>query len=127
MENANLIMAYHILFVDDDLPLRETLSLYLRRKGIAVTAAANSEEAKRLAEKGGFNAIILDVDLGGESGMELLDFFGQKYPELPVVMFTSAGTDAVLRADALARGAKGFFCKTESLGTLLSGVQKVMA
>ena len=85
------------------------------------------EEAERLAEKGGFTAVILDIDLGGESGMDLLDVFTKTYPELPVVMFTSAVGDIALRDDALARGAKGFFSKGESLEALLAAIQKVTA
>src|SRR6267378_264230 len=98
-------MNRHILFVDDDVPLRETLTMYFRMKGIKVTSAENSDEAKRLAEQGGFSAAILDVDLGSESGLDLLDVFKQKYPGLPVIMFTALAVDPALTKNALARGA----------------------
>ena len=120
-------MAGHILFIDDDLPLRETLSLYLRRNGIKVTSAGTCEEAQQLAEKGGFSGVILDIKLGCESGMELLSIFRKKYPDLPVVMFTSLGDDPALKSEAKARGARGFYPKTESLDALLSGVKEMLA
>ena len=119
-------MNRHILFVDDDVPLRETLTLFFRMRGIRVTSAENSEEANRLADQGGFSAAILDVDLGGESGLDLLDVFKRKYPGLPVIMFTALAHDPAITKDALARGASACICKGDSLETLMSGVERVL-
>jgi DNA-binding NarL/FixJ family response regulator len=95
-------------------------------KGIEVTSAGNSQEAMRLAAEGGFNAAILDVTLGNENGIDLLDNLTRHHPALPVVMFTSLGNDPVLRADSLRRGARGVFSKTESIETLFQGIAKVI-
>jgi DNA-binding response OmpR family regulator len=119
-------LAQHILFVDDDVPIRETLSLYFRMKGIAVTAAATRQEALDLAQKIPFNLAILDVDLGGENGLDLLESFKQSYPQLPVIMFTSLGSDAEVVKEALAKGATACLSKTESLDSLMIEVQRAL-
>ena len=116
----------HILFVDDEIPIRETLSLYFKMKKISVTTAENGEEAKKLVVKIPFTLIILDIDLGGENGLELLEFFKQNYSKLPVIMFTSLGYDPLLLKEALARGACAYMSKAESLDNLMKEVQRVM-
>lgn len=120
-------MSKRILFVDDDVPLRVTLSLYFKMKGFEVTAAENSRDAMKLAAEGKFNAAIVDIDMGDENGMDLLDSLTRQHPALPVVMFTSLGSDAALRADSMRRGAKGYFSKAEPIETLFEGVAKVIA
>src|SRR5258707_433906 len=81
-------MTPHLLFVDDDIPIRETLSLYFKKKGITVATAACGEEAIRLAEETAFNLAILDVNLGNEDGLDLLQTFRRLHSTLPVIMFT---------------------------------------
>src|SRR5439155_17875946 len=121
-----LNISSHILFVDDEVPVRETLSIYFKMKGIKVTAVGTGAEAMKLAETTDFTAIILDVRLDGESGLHLLEQFKAKYPNIPVAMFTAYGGDTDKMNDALARGASGYFCKGESLETLLNGVLRIM-
>ena len=120
-------MKQHILFVDDEVPLRETLSLYFKLKGFAVTAAESGAEARRLAKKHSFNLAIVDIDLGGENGLELLEFLKRAYPKLPVIMFTSLGYDPALVSEAMAKGASAYLSKTESLDNLLKEAQRTMA
>lgn len=119
-------MNQHILFVDDEVPIRETLSFYFKMKGINVTTAETGEEAVRLAEKIPFSLAILDVNLVEENGLELLGIFKREHPELPVIMFTSLGNDPVLSKQALAKGANAFISKTESLDSLMKEVQLAM-
>ena len=119
-------MSKHILFVDDEVPIRETLSLYFRRKGFLVTTAENAEQAQLAVKTNKFTLVILDVDLGGDNGLELLEFFKQMDPPLPVIMFTSLGYDPVLLKETMARGADAFMSKAESLDNLLKEVQRVV-
>lgn len=116
----------HILFVDDEVPVRETLSIYFRMKGIKVTAVGTGAEAMKAADTTNFSAIILDVRLDGESGLHLLERFRSKYPNIPVAMFTAYGGDTERMNEALAKGASAYFCKGESLETLLNGVLRIM-
>jgi DNA-binding NtrC family response regulator len=118
-------MTKRILFVDDDVPLRVTLSMYFKMKGIQVTAAENCHDALRLAEQGQFSAAIVDINMGDEDGMDLLDTLTLKYPALPVIMFSSLGDTPELRNTSLRRGAKGHFSKSEPIDTLYQGVRTI--
>ena len=116
-------MNSHILFVDDEAPIRELLSLYFRKKGLQVTAATTAQQAKELASATAFDVAILDVNLAGENGLDLLVFFKKNHPRTRVIIFTGlTGEDLVQHARAA--GADGFMRKTESLGDLFAEVTK---
>jgi len=119
-------MSPQLLFVDDDIPIRETLSLYFRKKGISVATAGSGEQAIRLAEKNPFNIAILDVNLDQENGLDLLQTFRRLYPDLPVIMFTGMSDDPILLEQAMAKGASAFMSKTDPLDKLFNEAQRVM-
>jgi len=119
-------MNQRILFVDDEVPIRELLSMYFRKHGCTVTTAATSEEALSLVGQEPFDLAILDVNLAGQSGLELLGVLKAKKPAMPVVIFTGLGSDPALVEEARAKGADGFMNKTESLGSLLREVQRLL-
>lgn len=114
----------HILFVDDEAPIRELLTLYFRKRGYEVTTAVCSADALRLVAQGAFQLAILDVDIAGENGLELLTALKARNVTLPVIMFTGLKTDEDLLAKSLASGADGFMRKTDSLHDLFAAVQR---
>jgi DNA-binding response OmpR family regulator len=95
-------------------------------KGVSVTAVGTGKEAMDLAQTKQFSAVILDLTLAGENGLDLLQRFKEKHPGVPVIMFTALAGDTEKMNEATARGASGYFCKGESLGTLLNGVLRLM-
>jgi DNA-binding NtrC family response regulator len=119
-------MSQHILFVDDEVPIRETLTLYFRAKGIAVSTAESGDEAIRMIEETPFDLVILDLNLGEENGLDLLDRLKAMHPSLPVIMFTSMGDDPVLLQEALAKGAVAYMSKTEPLDNLMKEAERAM-
>lgn len=116
-------MNSHILFVDDEPPIRELLSLYFRKKGLAVTAVSTTAEARAEVARGEFSLAILDVGLAGENGLELLSMLKHDYPQMPVIIFTGLGGEELLQS-AMAAGANGFMRKTSSLDSLYQEVSR---
>src|SRR5260370_22719111 len=106
----------HILFVDDEAPIREMLSLYFRKKGLQVTTAVTASEATKLVAEIPFSLAILDVELAGENGLDLLSSFKRNYTNLPVIIFTGLDGDEGLMEQARAPGANGFLATTETSG-----------
>jgi signal transduction histidine kinase/ActR/RegA family two-component response regulator len=85
----------HILVVDDEEPVRNTLTRLLRHLGYAVSVASGAREALTLVGAGAPapDLAIVDLtmpDLGGEATAELL---GIRWPDLPVI-FTSGYGDS---------------------------------
>jgi DNA-binding response OmpR family regulator len=115
-----------ILFVDDEAPIREMLSLYFQKKGWEVTAATDCAGALAAVEQTPFAVAILDVDIAGENGLELLSALKTRHPKLPVIMFTGLNSEENLLVQAMERGADGFMRKTDSLHELYAEVQRFM-
>ena len=100
------------------------LSLFFKKKGFSVTGVVSGGEAMELVDQVPFDMVILDVNLAGENGLELLGFFKTNYPELPVVMFSGMSSDRQLLEESLARGANGFMSKNDSLDELYTEVRR---
>src|SRR5690349_606954 len=109
------LMNPRILSVDVERLVREMLSLYSQKRGYDLSSVATGGEAIEAADNERFNAAILDLNLGRESGLELLGFLKSNYPEVPVIVFTGMPD---LRQQAIAGGADAFMSKTDSIEKL---------
>jgi DNA-binding response OmpR family regulator len=81
-----------ILLADDDEELCHLLRDFLVREGFQVDLAHDGDDALRLAQTGGYDAVILDVMLPERSGLELLREL-RRSSKLPVLMLTALGED----------------------------------
>lgn len=86
-----------LLVVDEVGPVREAMSLLLRREGYDVEVAADGDEAMQLLELVRWDAVVLDIDRPGMNGIELYARIVRVYGtvRLPVV-FLSAQPNAHL-------------------------------
>jgi two-component system phosphate regulon response regulator OmpR len=85
----------HVLVVDDDDRLRDLLSRYLSGNGFLVTTAAQAVEARALLGFFAFDAMVLDIMMPGESGLELTRALhrSESVP-LPILLLTARGETA---------------------------------
>lgn len=81
-----------ILIVDDELSMREFLTILLEREGYATSSAANGTEALALLEKEGYDLVISDINMPGLNGIELLERIKLSSPETAVLMITAFST-----------------------------------
>lgn len=105
-----MITSGHILVIDDEASLRQTLTRILQRAGFEVTAAANGTEGFSLVSQHLFDLVYLDIRMPDMSGLELLKTIHAKYPDLPVILFT-AQPDLNSAVDALRNGATDYLLK----------------
>ena len=59
-----------IMYVEDDLLLRQTVAQSLRRSGYEIVEASSGEEAVEFAKENDFSAVIIDIELPGINGVE---------------------------------------------------------
>jgi two-component system response regulator HydG len=118
-------MKPRILFVDDEEGMLELLCAYFEGKGFEVARASTALEAMKQADENRFSLALLDINLAGENGLQLLAYFKTNFPDLPVVMFTGmpGDTEDDLLDQATARGASGFMRKSDSLDNLFKAVR----
>ncbi len=115
-----------ILVVDDDDLVRKLLVRILTRAGHTCVGAANAPEARRLlAESDAFEVLISDVNMPGESGLELVREALETHRDVAVVMITGAD-DPDLATTALELGAYGYVLKPFKTSELLINVANAL-
>jgi NtrC-family two-component system response regulator AlgB len=99
-----------ILVVDDEPHIRQTLKVALETMGHTPSEASDSAAALRQIERADFDALLVDLRLGAESGIDLMEQVLRDRPELAVVIITAHGS--IDRAvEAMRRGAFDFLPK----------------
>lgn len=116
-----------ILLVDDDVDLRNVYQLYLETKGFTVFSAGTIVEARRLMREERIRVVILDVSLGEDDGLELLNGIVAAETGVPVIVMSGLSGDHPLFQKALGSGAAGVFTKWLPLDALFGEVKRVIA
>src|SRR6202171_5039226 len=113
-----MISKSHLLVVDDEAGIRESLSSILKDEGYHVEAVASAEEALERVVDGDLEVILLDVWLPGMDGLQALGRI-QALPRPPaVIMISGHGTiETAVRATKL--GAFDFLEKPLSLEKII--------
>ena len=114
-----------LLIVDDDDALRMWGERVVRERGYACDAAANASDARGLLVKDSYELVLLDVNMPGESGIELLSHIRSDHPDTAVVMVTGED-DTRLATNAIELGAFGYMVKPVGAGELLINVANAL-
>ncbi len=123
MSTANTTTPIELLIVDDDEQLRQTLARRFQRQGLKVTQAARGEEALQQAADQRFDVALLDLNLPGMSGVELLGRLKERQPELEALLLTAHGS-VETAIQAMKRGAYDYLAKPFHLPELEIHIQK---
>jgi len=104
-------MACRVLLVDDEPSIRLTLAEFLRREGFEPLAAADAAQGSALfGEDGGVDVAVVDINLPGRSGIELLRELRERDPRVPVIVITGEPNVSQL-PDIVRAGAYDFLAK----------------
>jgi DNA-binding NtrC family response regulator len=119
--------APRILVVDDDQEFQRALVKIFRKAGFKVGAASDGNQAATMLTKArnAFMAMVLDLNLPGKPGLELLREIKAKAPETRIIVITAYG-DAASRQSALEAGAFDFLNKPVKRETILEIVKKAL-
>jgi len=112
-----------ILVVDDHAIVRSGIRRLLR--GHELSEAASGEAALEHLAAGPCDLVILDLNLPGLGGLELLRRILKAHADLPVLIF-SQHTGAIYATRAMESGARGFVSKNAAPEELLAAVETVL-
>ncbi len=110
-----------LLVVDSDDEMRETLTAVLRRE-YRVLRAATGEAALQMMQKEDVDLMLLEVDLPGISGFEVLKIVRENYPYVEVIVVSTA-KELDTAIEAMRHGAYHYIAKDldpESIRTLFA-------
>jgi DNA-binding response OmpR family regulator len=116
---------FHILVVDDDPGLRQSLSAFLGRSGYRVSTAPDGETALASLEKERPDLLLLDVLMPRLDGRETLRQMRVAGNWTPVILLTQVG-DATERAMALEDGADDYLNKPFEAQELVARIRAVL-
>jgi putative two-component system response regulator len=115
-----------VLVVDDEELVQDLLVRILARGGFQnVKVACSSERASALVESQGFDLILTDMHMPGTSGIGLLTYIHESYPDIATLMISGAN-DESLAEKALSLGAYGYIIKPFRPNEVLIGVNNAL-
>lgn len=121
-----------VLQVDDDPTVLGTSAVLLEqeRDDFTVETVRSGEAAlARLGAADAIDCVVSDYQMPGMTGLELLVAVRQRWPDLPFILFTGHGTEAIA-AQAMAAGATEYVRKSgdsERYGVLANRVANAVA
>lgn len=116
----------HIVVVDDEPEIRETVADYLGLHGYRVTPADGGPALRAIIETGGteVDIVLLDITMPGEDGLSLARFL-RETTEVGVIMLTASG-EVIDRIVGLEMGADDYLPKPVDLRELLARIKAVL-
>jgi two-component system, NarL family, invasion response regulator UvrY len=116
-----------ILIADDHAIVREGLKQILAEEpDMKVTGeAGNATELFKLLKKDVWNAIVLDINMPGKSGLEALKDLKKEYPDLPVLILSMYGEEQY-GVRALKAGASGYLKKASAPNEFVSAIRTII-
>jgi DNA-binding NtrC family response regulator len=115
-----------VLVVDDDRGWIAALAAWLQREGYHVLSLSPGDRVMDALDNHRVDAIILDVELGGVDGLEILDQVHRGWPSLPVII-TSAFGGSETGAVARRHGAAGYLEKPFRMADLVIHLRTILS
>jgi NtrC-family two-component system response regulator AlgB len=117
----------NFLVVDDDKTFRDATCFLIEGAGHYAEGAETGQTGLTALREDSFDAVLLDMNLGRENGLDVLLEIQKQSPEMPVVMCTAQGS-VPLAVEAMRRGAVDFLEKPferDQFMTVLARLQRL--
>jgi DNA-binding NarL/FixJ family response regulator len=118
------VAALSILFVDDHRLVVSGIAGLLGAHGHRVSAAKSLAEARAVLQDHLFDLLLLDINLGPENGLELLEQAGLRLPPKTIMLSGASEQEWIFRGFEL--GAFGFISKSIEPEELLSAIDSML-
>lgn len=116
----------NLLIVEDNLLVGSAVREILKAEGHDVFVVENGESGRRAVSDQNFNVILLDLMLPDVDGQELLEEWGQAYPDTQIIVMTAYG-DIPLAVECLKKGAYDFLTKPVEKVQMLKTLEHLQA
>ena len=115
-----------MIVVDDHLTMRRGVELLLREAGFRIAGVAGEiDEARALLHRRRFDVALLDVRLGDQSSVVLVEELLRADPRAPIVLYTGYTSPDSGLHEAVRAGARGFVLKTSPPQRLIDALRAV--
>ncbi len=114
-----------ILWVDDEIELLRPHCLFLQQRGYHVDAISNGDDALALLADDPYDLVLLDEQMPGRRGLEVLEELRRDDPHVRVVMITKSEEDRTM-TEAIGRRVDDYLVKPTSPRQVLSMVTRIL-
>jgi CheY-like chemotaxis protein len=114
----------HILLVDDDPTVRDSLNDVLVAEGYFVIPAGNGQQALNIAANARVDLVLLDLNMPIKNGWDTFEQFTREHPLIPIIIATARPNQLFT---ALGAGAGALLEKPMDITTLLRTMGKLLA
>ncbi len=115
----------HVLVVDDEPLIRESLAEFLLSRGFLCETAANGKEAVEMLEAQSFELVVTDMRMPDFNGLQLLEHLTRKDPDVAIIMITGVN-EVETAVHAMKRGAFDYIIKPFNLDKVSSSVGRAL-
>ena len=119
-------MTEKVLLVDDEQEFLDSLSERMETRGMNVSTAGTPKEAIEKATLESYDAVVLDLQMDGMDGLEVLRILKEKRPEIQVILLTGHAT-VEKGVEAMKLGALDFVEKPANLEQLTAKIKEAQA
>jgi diguanylate cyclase (GGDEF)-like protein len=117
-------MDEHILIVEDETAIRDSIHEFFKRQGYTVSSAASSEEALEILTSENIHIVITDIRLPGKNGLHLTHEIKQNH-DIDVIVMTGYSENYSYE-EAIHKGASDFVFKPFRFEELLLRLKRVL-
>ena len=111
------------ILIAEDNDSNYILMTYILKKYYQFERAKNGQEAVEMAEKGGYDIVLMDIKMPIMDGLEATKAIKEKFPDLPIIALTANAFDSD-RQLALEAGCNDFLSKPVSSDLCLQTIKK---
>lgn len=117
---------YKVLLVDDETMLLDSLEIILSLNNMEITGKAHDgNEALAVLEKTKCDIALVDLNMKGMGGIELIGHMKKLYPDIRILVLTTFYDDINI-TDAISNGADGYLLKDSGKDAILGAVNQIM-
>lgn len=117
---------YRVLLVDDEPLLLESLEILLTYSGMEVAAmSGDGKEALAALAEHPADIALVDLNMKGMGGIELISCMRQQYPSVKILVLTTFYDDEYITA-AIANGADGYLLKDSGKNAIIDAICQIM-
>ncbi|MDH5517204.1 MAG: response regulator transcription factor [Gammaproteobacteria bacterium] len=113
-----------LLLVDDDLAFCEVLSRALQRHGYNVCAVQSVAEGRKVAEQQAFGCAVVDLRIGQDSGLSMVEILVTLQPDISIVVLTGYASIATA-VEAIKLGASQYLTKPAEVEDIIDAFDKI--
>lgn len=115
-----------VMLVDDEELLLESLEIILTLKGMEITGKAHDgNEALGILKKEKCDIALVDLNMKGMGGIELIGKMKSEYPDIKILVLTTFYDDANI-TKAITGGADGYLLKDSGKDAILGAVSQII-